>query len=1658
MKRIISVVLTLCLLTSLLSAVCLADATDLETILDRYSKYDFSLFKEEATVKAAYDAAKADFDAGNTDKLQSHYDTLSAQTLTLKNEYPDVPDIKDYEIYKSFGGKVWGISDRAGMDLFTKYGGDGTFGSNTNQAYTGCTIYLLDDIDMGGSSDPYTAVFYFNGTFDGKDHSIKNVYVDITEPSDNCISALVKRLYGSGIIKNVCIESGEINVSSSKQYFVGGIAAYIQDGAGIYNCSNGANLNVSGTGQTMAGGIVGQCPARKNVSIINCMNTGDITCTAASNSRNSGIVGNTRDVNTIRMYNCLNTGVATNGITTTGYTTGVIDVQNCYTTTGKTYYGTVMTTADAVSSGELAYTMTKNGVAGNVAAGSWGVKDGNIVLNGRAPVKLTYKNGDTEYAVRYTDVDGKQIGTVTPPDDEGFIGWSGISQTYANDTVITAIVGEAASFKNDYTDQNGIVKNTAVALIPSAVSGDVIAVWQGKMHRFTVGENAFASTEAIYEKFGSDSLQIILPAGNYGELRVYGPWEIYGEGYAVNPVTVENDSAQMTESFADNGYSVIDNADVVIDSAATPSDKDVSIVISGLYMTRGFNDANRGVSNLKTSVTLKNNVLERKYLTGNEREFDFRNANNTNTDTAYSNIDEFTIKNMLYINTNCSSGQAMAQELSAPVYTVDGLASEHMPSFTYVKFTATAQKVDLTLKNCFFKNHDTTSARWDSMFILQGHDTSVTSEERAKLDTSVTVSGNTFIDCGSEMRDPGNEKVFAPISLYPQSFAKINITDNNVISTKDSDYQFIKFLSHAISVNKGDYSDKFTFTGNRFIGILPSLYVNGETSVDKSDNYFAPYSTDYRQGVNGDIPSDTNADYYLDYAMTVKMSDVAPENCIVDPRTRTVVLYATAGEYTFDFAKEGVSYAVYGDSACTSQITSADVTSGNATTAYLKATVNGIGIVYTVYVIGVDDVNDIDSANMNKTVADIKDATLYYPSLYGAPSGITVYAYYDGGICSFVTGKNVATSFASMGQYSDDIVIPDNITELDFTPLTQVRLHSKNCELTFGEKRTVKVAAVGDSITEGYGSADNYYGISTENNYPGRLQSMLGDDFEVSNFGKSGTTVLATPSTETVQRQYSQCDRYQPGLDYNADVVIFALGTNDLHTTDRWRSDREFVNGYVELIRQYQALESKPAVYVTLALPRTDRMYANAMMKATLHDMQKLVADMTGAVIIDTYTPVLPYEGNTDHFKDKIHPDAFVYNLLATEIYEAVDKTFTVSAKGCNIHVFSDNVSTRCATPADCQNAATYYVKCDVCGTASDTLTVSVGNPAAHPTTVIAGVTPTYTSEGYKDYYVCETCGAYFEDKGGTKAITDVDNWKTADGKLDKLATPTLSQTENTAVLSAEGKVSRVYWGYIGRENTPYKWFDEFRLLCGDSFTSDYNPENNETYPMTEAGYYRFVVVYNVDGKKVEDVYTFAVESEANIVPEIELDGIYAVLSSNDTNVKKLYYGYIGAEKTPYNWATFKEQAGDTFTADFSPKDSKTYKLTKAGYYRFVVVYVGSDNKVKELVYTVYNQKESTGVPVFDVEGNVVTLNHNDAYSVKKMYVGFAGSEDVTVTTWDEYKSATPNRYCVNSPADNSSYTLKNDGYYKIVVNYSDGNKTKDVYYTFRVSDGVIVK
>ena len=50
----------------------------------------------------------------------------------------------------------------------------------------------------------------------------------------------------------------------------------------------------------------------------------------------------------------------------------------------------------------------------------------------------------------------------------------------------------------------------------------------------------------------------------------------------------------------------------------------------------------------------------------------------------------------------------------------------------------------------------------------------------------------------------------------------------------------------------------------------------------------------------------------------------------------------------------------------------------------------------------------------------------------------------------------------------------------------------------------------------------------------------------------------------------------------------------------------------------------------------------------------------------------------------------------------------------------------------------------------------------------VTGKQPTYTEDGWKDYYTCE-CGKNFEDQECTKPIVDLESWKVGDGKLDKL-------------------------------------------------------------------------------------------------------------------------------------------------------------------------------------------------------------------------------------------------------------------------------------------------
>ena len=115
----------------------------------------------------------------------------------------------------------------------------------------------------------------------------------------------------------------------------------------------------------------------------------------------------------------------------------------------------------------------------------------------------------------------------------------------------------------------------------------------------------------------------------------------------------------------------------------------------------------------------------------------------------------------------------------------------------------------------------------------------------------------------------------------------------------------------------------------------------------------------------------------------------------------------------------------------------------------------------------------------------------------------------------------------------------------------------------------IKVACVGDSITYGHGVAN-----WKENNYPAVLQKLLGDGYHVANFGSTGACV--NPNGD---QPYRSGKVYQESLAYDADILIFMLGTND-SKQENWKGIEAFKENYKELLSTYLECENPPKVYI----------------------------------------------------------------------------------------------------------------------------------------------------------------------------------------------------------------------------------------------------------------------------------------------------------------------------------------------------------------------------------------------------------------------------------------------------------------------------------------------
>lgn len=187
-----------------------------------------------------------------------------------------------------------------------------------------------------------------------------------------------------------------------------------------------------------------------------------------------------------------------------------------------------------------------------------------------------------------------------------------------------------------------------------------------------------------------------------------------------------------------------------------------------------------------------------------------------------------------------------------------------------------------------------------------------------------------------------------------------------------------------------------------------------------------------------------------------------------------------------------------------------------------------------------------------------------------------------------------------------------------------------------------KVACVGDSITWGFTILN-----PGKHGYPAVLQRLLGEDYEVRNFGYNDAAARFDAETPYVAKKV-----YKDSLAWEPDIVILMLGTND---TKPWNWNPEvFRRDYARIVDSYLALPSHPRVVLVapIRIFRVIRVPIIALnpdvleegVRPAIHE----IAEQKGLQIIDLYGLF----DSARYCRDGIHPQRHGARMLAETVHK----------------------------------------------------------------------------------------------------------------------------------------------------------------------------------------------------------------------------------------------------------------------------------------------------------------------------------------------------------------------------------------------------------------------
>ncbi len=229
------------------------------------------------------------------------------------------------------------------------------------------------------------------------------------------------------------------------------------------------------------------------------------------------------------------------------------------------------------------------------------------------------------------------------------------------------------------------------------------------------------------------------------------------------------------------------------------------------------------------------------------------------------------------------------------------------------------------------------------------------------------------------------------------------------------------------------------------------------------------------------------------------------------------------------------------------------------------------------------------------------------------------------------------------------------ITYPDTYNFSVVRFDNVNgSAVTYDEP--IRIAYIGDSITEGYVSKDRL-----TDSYPAVIDKLAAEkgtvDLVSSNYGISASGILTSAS-------YRFTDYLGYSLileETDADYIVIAIGTNDSPAGGTTGALNTFAENYSNLVGEVGAIPTTKKVFVTNALVRDNENSGQIRVTSVVRPLQERMAkefaakDANKYVFVDLYRLTLPYAAEDKLLSsDNLHPNTAGYATMANVLYGVI--------------------------------------------------------------------------------------------------------------------------------------------------------------------------------------------------------------------------------------------------------------------------------------------------------------------------------------------------------------------------------------------------------------------